>query len=181
MCSFCCSWLRWTMMVSECLSMPGSREADVLGDHVEFQPQLRLPGCLGLWCPPVRVSLRLLIGFEMETISSKAEVVLCGWILSQSLHSFCCVIGSSKRGCTSSELNVCLLYFWQSEFQDSESPFPFIKQPESSVAIFEISTDFLVGKRWGTLQAPQLVIKIAGQCNLFCVQWLESMEAVRQR
>lgn len=36
-----------------------------------------LPGCLLPGCPTVRLSPRLLIGFEMETISSVPEVVCC--------------------------------------------------------------------------------------------------------
>lgn len=65
-------------MLTESLSMPECREADVPGDQLESQPQLLF---LDVWFCGVQLSEfppRLLIGFEMETISSIAEVVLCG-------------------------------------------------------------------------------------------------------
>lgn len=126
-----------------------------------------LPGCLVLWCPTVRVSPRLLIGFEMETISSIAEVV-------------CCVVGFCLRVFTA---------FAVSLGANRKDVVPFrVKglcfKPPFYIHIKEYNNSVIHVIFWWKIvsctQGHRLVIKIARQCNLVYVQWLESVEALRQ-
>lgn len=100
MCSFCWSWLRYMVMLSEFKSEWW--EADVSGDQLESQPLAPIPGCLG--------------GFEMETISSMVEVVCCVPRLWLKVSEY--LLRGNKD--VSLELNVKYSYvsFWQCEVYD---------------------------------------------------------------